>query len=76
MRSIGWNVWSKARLFAISFTQMEMLDARCDVNLYTQFVLIKCFLHREHLLWLAEIGNAEAVFWQNSLNLTLSLFMA
>ena len=55
---------------------MEMLDARCDVNLYPTFVLIKCFLHREHLLWLAEIGNAEAVFWQNSLNLTLSLFMA
>ena len=66
----------KQGFFAISFTQMEMLDVRFDVNLYPAFVLIKCFLHREHLLWLAEIGNAEAVFWQNSLNLTPSLFMA
>lgn len=55
---------------------MEMLDVRSDVNLYLTFVLIKCFLQREHFFWLAEIGNAEAVFWQNSLNLTLSLFMA
>ena len=77
MHSIEECLECSKALWCLLIHQSEMLDVRCDVNLYTQFAVPIKMLSPSRtppLAW--EIGNAEAAFWQNSLNLTLSLFIA